>query len=138
MHESTHVPGVPDETGRSSPWDDYRVSTQVLPERRPRSDGFGVRQRNASLRALGPVVYAARCTDGVIKIGFTTNLAQRRWGIGSAELLAFEPGTLADEQALHDRLAEHVHHGREWYYPTPGVLAVVNEMRERLGLEPVA
>jgi len=74
----------------------------------------------------------------VVKIGHTTDLAARYRTLHATEVLAFTPGTLADEQALHDSLADHVHHGREWYYPTPGVMAVVNEMRDALGLEPVA
>lgn len=92
----------------------------------------------AALRALGEVVYAVRCGD-IVKIGHTTDLAARCWGLRATEVLGFViGGTYDDEQQLHARLIEHVHHGREWYYPTPGVLAVVNEMRERLGLEPVA
>ena len=93
--------------------------------------------RAAALRALGEVVYAVRCGD-VIKIGHTANLAIRVNHLHADEVLAFVPGTRDDEQQLHARLADHGHHGREWYYPTPGVLAVVNEMRERLGLEPYA
>lgn len=93
--------------------------------------------RGAALRALGAVVYAVRVGD-VIKIGHTTDLANRVSGLHADEVLAFAPGTYDDEQELHARLTEHLHHGREWYYPTPAVLAVVNEMRERLGLEPVA
>lgn len=103
--------------------------------------GFGYTTTTISqteaLRAIGEVVYAVRVGD-VVKIGHTTNLAARRWRLGATEVLAFQPGTYDDEQALHAALVEHLHHGREWYYPTPGVMAVVNEMRERLGLEPVA
>lgn len=93
--------------------------------------------RGAALKAVGTVVYAVRVGD-LVKIGHTGDLANRVSGLRAGEVLAFMPGTRADEQALHDRLTEHVHHGREWYYPTPDVFAVVNEMRERLGLEPVA
>lgn len=93
--------------------------------------------RYAALRSVGEVVYAARVGD-TIKIGHTTNLANRLSKIAADEVLAFCPGTYADEQELHGRLVEHLHHGREWYYPTPGVLAVVNEMRETLGLAPLA
>lgn len=94
--------------------------------------------RAAALRAVGEVVYAARVGD-VVKIGHTVDLATRLRGLGvDAVVLAFAPGSYADEQALHRRLADHLHHGREWYYPTPGVLRVVNELRAALGLEPVA
>lgn len=47
------------------------------------------------------------------------------------------PGTYEDEQELHRQLADHLHHGREWYYPTPGVFAVVNDLRARLGQAPL-
>lgn len=93
--------------------------------------------RAFALRSVGEVVYAMRVGD-LIKIGHTGNLAQRLTQLGATEVLAFAPGTYADEQALHQRLTGHVHHGREWYYPTPGVLTVVNEMRGRLGLDPIA
>lgn len=93
--------------------------------------------RSEAMRSLGEVVYAVRVGE-VVKIGHTADLAQRCWTLRASEVLAFVPGTRADEQALHDRLAAHLHHGREWYYPTPGVVEVVNEMRERLGLQPLA
>lgn len=93
--------------------------------------------RTAALRSIGEVVYAVRCGDS-IKIGHTVNLAKRMNSLKATELLAFMAGTHEDEQALHSRLADHREHGREWYYPTPGVMAVVNEMRATLGLEPYA
>jgi len=92
----------------------------------------------SALRALGPIVYAVRLTDGLIKIGHSADFAQRRRCIGghSSEMLAVIPGaTRADEQAIHAQLTDHVHHGREYYNPTPGVLQVVNRMREQIGLD---
>jgi hypothetical protein len=93
--------------------------------------------RLEALRSVGEVVYAAR-VGHVVKIGHTTDLASRLRAIAADELLAFAPGSYADEQCLHRRLVEHLHHGREWYFPTPGVLAVVNELRSSIGLEPLA
>lgn len=44
-------------------------------------------------------------------------------------------GTLAEERAIHARLSGHAVRGREWYpEDDPEVLAVVNEMRDSLGL----
>jgi hypothetical protein len=96
------------------------------------------------LSALGPVVYALRLDGGVIKIGFTTNLADRertvrsRFGSTSSEVLAFQPGTYDQEQAIHARLAEHRVHGREYYRATPAVLSEVNALRVGIGLPHLA
>lgn len=137
MHETTHIPGSPDTTGRSSPWDDYRTVIQEHAERRTYTTARSVRDRNEALRAVGEVVYAVRCGD-VIKIGHTGDLAARCWSLKTTDVLAFTPGTYEDEQSIHALLVGNLHHGREWYYPTPDVLAVVNEMRDRIGLAPVA
>lgn len=88
-----------------------------------------------ALKGTG-VVYAMRVADGVIKIGHTANIAWRIYNL-HGEILGFTIGSLADEQALHAALSAHIHHGREWYHPTPEVLAVVAEMREELGLPPL-
>lgn len=100
-------------------------------------------ERKSSVRpllaALGPVVYAIRTRDNLVKIGFTSNLAHRYAQIGSmANILGWKSGTLNDESAIHRHLAPHAVRGREYYAPHPDVLAVVNEMREALGLEDVA
>lgn len=91
-------------------------------------------------RECGPVVYAARLPDRTIKIGYSTDVADRlnHLGCGLAGLLALMPGTYEDEQAIHSGLIEHRARGREYYYPTPAVMAVVNDMRATFGMEPVA
>lgn len=101
------------------------------------------RHRNENIRALqslGPLIYAVRTKDGLVKIGVTTDLIERMKHIkgGTAELLALKPGTMADEQAIHRSLKGHASEGREYYLPTPSVLRVVNTMRAALGMEPVA
>jgi len=91
------------------------------------------------LKALGPVVYALRVPDGAIKIGYSTDLPNRMRRFvrtSEAEILAILPGgTLAEEQAIHARLRDHVAYGREFYHPTPEVVAEVNGMREQIGLD---
>lgn len=94
-------------------------------------------ERNSVLRALGSVIYAVRLPDNVVKIGHTGNLASRSQRLGTNELLAFRPGTYADEQQIHRGLTDHRHHGREYYHPTPEVLALVNGMRDELGLDAI-
>lgn len=90
-----------------------------------------------AMSSLGEVVYAVRVGD-LIKIGFSSNMAQRMGALNPTEILAFKLGNYADEQAIHRRLVDHVARGREWYYPTPGVFDVINEMRHALGMESIA
>ena len=88
------------------------------------------------LQALGPVVYAIRCKDGAIKIGHTTDYAMRRRSFDTrpGATLALMPGTVEDEQEIHERLIAHRAHGQEYYHETPEVVAVVNEMRRAFGM----
>lgn len=99
--------------------------------------------RHQAMKALGSVVYAARLADGTVKIGWTENFEHRlAWLKGyvkqDVELLAFKLGTYEDEQAIHASLTDHLDHAREYYKPTPEVMAVVNDMRADLKMPPVA
>jgi hypothetical protein len=98
---------------------------------RPEDLGPSRAEALAALRGIG-LIYAIWTPSGQIKIGYTENIWRRRRWLGG-EVIAFMPGNSSAERAIHARLVDHRHHGREWYYPTPGVLAVVNEMREALG-----
>lgn len=97
--------------------------------------------RSAAIRALTggqPVVYALRLSDGVIKIGCSEHLELRRKNVeAGAQILAFRPGTLDDEKAIHATLVPHRARGFEFYHPTPEVIDVVNEMREHFNLPPL-
>lgn len=84
------------------------------------------------------VLYAIRIKGGVIKIGCSAQIRKRRNWIQGVEILALVPGDFDQEAAIHAQLAAHVHHGREWYNPTPEVLAVVNDMRAEFNLDPIA
>lgn len=84
------------------------------------------------------LLYAIRMGDGTIKIGCTSDLARRRKQL-SGEVVAFVTGSFDDEAALHSCLPDADRaHGREYYWPSPAVLSVVNQWREAFGLEPVA
>lgn len=124
----------------ASPWASY-YDTALRPAREQSHITLeGLRQRNEALRVLnqlGATIYACRVADDLIKIGHSADLASRRKAL-KGTLLAVMFGSRDDEQAIHARLIDHRHHGREWYYPTPGVMTVVNEMRASLGMEPVA
>lgn len=86
---------------------------------------------DALLHAMGPVIYFAQMRDGLVKIGYTTDLRKRRhgWEKGS-RVLAFRYGTLEDELLIHQGLVESRAYGREWYHPTDEVMAEVDTARE--------
>lgn len=101
-----------------------------------------VREQARALRALavGPVIYAVQADDGTIKIGHSISFPSRfrqYQHYRDVIILAFAPGSLADERAIHEKLQAHRKRGREWYHPTSEVLAVVNDLREHFDLPPV-
>lgn len=85
------------------------------------------------------VVYAIRCPDGLIKIGYTSDLPARRRQLTSdpAAILAVKPGTYDEEQQVHADLRASCARGREYYHPTPEVLGYVNTIRAGYGLGPI-
>jgi hypothetical protein len=104
------------------------------------------RARHDALRLLGDTIYAARigCT-GAIKIGWTSDLCHRLTCLkhthqSQVELLAVVVGaTRQDEALVHASFGdEHREHGREYYRPTPAVLALVNDWRAEVGLPTLA
>lgn len=88
---------------------------------------------------LPPVIYAFRCDDGAVKIGFTTQLAKRRATLkfSWADLLGFMPGTIEQERDLHKRLVRSRQRAGEYYRPTNEVLDVIDQMRDFCGLNPL-
>lgn len=112
----------------------YRIGVTAEADRR--------RLIHECLRALAgvEVIYAIRCTDGLIKVGWSRNIRNRRRSFTSDPLaiLMVTPGTVADEQAAHEHLAPHLARGQEYYHATPEVLAWVNAHRQRLGVAAAA
>lgn len=93
-----------------------------------------------ALGELGEVIYVIRCDDGLIKIGWTRGLRERRRSIESdfTAILAVRPGSYDDEQAIHARFRRHCARGREYYHPTPEILDFINEIRDQAGVPPLA
>lgn len=106
--------------------------TRLLPYER-----HGKREALLALQQGRPMVYAARVEDGLIKIGCSIDIYRRMIQL-RGELLGFMFGDLDDERMIHETLAADLNHGREWFNPTPAVMAVVNDLRAGLGLEPLA
>ena len=88
----------------------------------------------------GPIIYAVLLDDNIIKIGYTENLNERmsQLGCGLSALLALMPGTIWDEKHIHKRLAAHRAHSHEYYHADAEVITVVNLMRAKLNLKPIA
>lgn len=102
--------------------------------------------KREALNLIGPSLYAIWLPAiQAVKIGHSSNPYNRLKSITSAtggkgHLLAIVPGsTRDDEQAIHDGLPDSDRaKGREYYRPTPAVLAVVNKMRAAIHRPPIA
>ena len=93
----------------------------------------------ALLRDVGPCVYFIRTSDNLIKIGYTSNLADRyaHYDRGLRGILAIQSGTLADERALHWRFRAYLAKGREYFKPAPELLGHIDTLRAALGVNPI-
>lgn len=81
--------------------------------------------QRANIPGVGPVVYYIQRT-GLIKIGFTTCLADRMNALRPDQLLAVEVGDRDLEYARHEQFAAHrvrTPAGTEWFRPAPNLLA---------------
>jgi hypothetical protein len=87
------------------------------------------------------VLYAWQLPGGLIKIGFTINIARRTHELasrnGAGKLLAIKPADASEELPLHKRLATHCAHGREYYHPAPAVYMIIDQWRAALGQPPI-
>lgn len=111
------------------------VGVADLPSRAPYSD-----RPTAIAREMPEVVYAVTTPDGLIKIGFTTNLSSRvnslkcRW----ADVLVVIQADIQYEKAMHRRFSAHVARGREYYHRVPEILEWINNERSLLGVSELA
>lgn len=90
-------------------------------------------------RSLPPVVYFMRTRDDLIKIGYTTDLSQRKrhFGSGWDHVLAVKPGNREDEKELHRRFAQHLARGEEYFRPARPIIDYINTLRLALGVKPI-
>lgn len=85
----------------------------------------------------GHVYYARR--GGLIKIGFTSSLANRMRALLPDEVLATEPGTLETEHARHQQFAEWRDRGNkrsEWFADNPELRAHIARLVAQYGDPP--
>jgi hypothetical protein len=71
-------------------------------------------------------VYFADC-QGLIKIGFSTNVQQRMKQI-TGRLIVAAPGTKDDERAMHHRFGEYWVQG-EYFSRGPKLMAYIDTLR---------
>ena len=104
------------------------------------ADAEALRKRRISkaFADLGQVVYFIRDGD-LIKIGCTRNLKSRRRAFTSDldAILAVTPGSFELERETHERFAAARAQRREWYHPTPDLIAHINDLRERMNVPPI-
>lgn len=75
---------------------------------------------------------------GPIKIGLSKHPERRLdefrgWSPLELEMIGTVPGNWADEQFLHECLAEHHSHG-EWFFPSPEVITAVEQVIAHAGV----
>ena len=134
MHHRTSTEPIGIDPGLSV----FQADTSSRPQRRVKKNRpHGLGPVLKAFQNGEPMIYAMRLADGVVKIGCTTDLAHRRSQL-DGDLLAFRFGAFEEEAAIHRALAKDVVRGREYYTLTDAVLAFVNELRDDLGLEPIA
>jgi hypothetical protein len=113
--------------------------TKTGPKRVKGEKAAQSRAITALVGQLDSVIYAVRFPDGVIKIGYSTNFAQRlrSFRAKGGEVLGFMAGDFEAERAIHSGLVQHRARGFEYYRPEAPVLDVVNTMRAEWNLPPV-
>lgn len=94
-----------------------------------------LRNRRRELDEKYSYLYALRRADGLVKIGYTTDVRHRVSAHarehGKLKILAVVGGTWEEEGQIHVRLRPHRAHAHEWYHPVPEVMAVVKELLAR-------
>lgn len=99
-------------------WSSVQNANGVIPQVKPLTMGGHV---------VDGWIYYIRLDDK-IKIGWTACLEKRlRSYPPHAVVITHHPGTRADERDLHRSFAPSRAAGREWYHPTPEVMAHIAE-----------
>lgn len=79
-------------------------------------------RRHHKPEPIGTVYYLQ--VGRLVKIGYTESLTKRLAGYPpDARLLATEPGTSSTEARRHHQFADALRHRKEWFAPTPALLA---------------
>ncbi|MEK9524028.1 GIY-YIG nuclease family protein [Streptomyces venezuelae] len=113
------------------------IAAQYMRWERTRREEESARQhaewekRQAETEVRESWVYFIRIGQ-LVKIGMTTNLANRFSSLRPNEVLVIQPGGLNEETALHKRFAA-LRAGGEFFHPGPSLQEHIRELRERVG-----
>lgn len=101
-------------------------------EKRARQHSQERVRKNSARSQPGWIYYLS--IDGLIKIGYTSNLENRMKAYPpNTQLLALHPGTKATEADLHQQFAESKARGREWFTPGTRIIEHIESVLERFG-----
>lgn len=94
--------------------------------------GFAVETELSRRRENAVVYFAEAKAVGLIKIGYSTDVAHRIRHLRAETghdlvLLATFRGDVGDERRIHNRFADSRSHG-EWFRSTPALLAYIDEL----------
>lgn len=87
---------------------------------------------NLKLTRMSTIYFVQAGDGGLIKIGIADNVVRRMTTIQSMcpqrlRLLATMPGSMQDEEALHNRFLQDRLHG-EWFTPSPELMDFIKEI----------
>lgn len=94
-----------------------QLETAVGPSRGKARPGLKTQQGTVYFMRFGTL----------IKIGWTSNLQNRVRALGPDKVLATQPGTMQDEQALHRRFGPSWSHG-EYFHQTLDLLTYIGSL----------
>lgn len=97
----------------------YRLATMLINDAMPQAAIVNEVVRMPKMDTAGAIYFIR--LGSLVKIGFTTNLAQRLKHLPHEEVLAVRTGSMRDEKALHAQFAHLRQHG-EWFRQGPDLL----------------
>lgn len=109
-------------------WQQVQLSLQPTETADQRAERLALTEAHRAKTRTQPGWIYFLTLDDKIKIGWTANLEQRlRSYPPHAQVVVSYPGTRADERDLHRSLKPSLVAGREWYEPTPEVVAAMRQ-----------
>lgn len=105
----------------------YRQAQNIIRDAMPELEPAQYRRSRFEMDTPG-VVYFIRL-GSLVKIGFTTALAQRLRDLPFEEVLGVKPGTMRDEKDLHSRFG-HLRQTGEWFRAEPDLLDFIASVSE--------